>query len=343
MCARPCSPSPARRRTAWTGSARSRRPSDRVQPGSARRSCRTPALVGRRAAAPASLWCPGRVSWEAPPDIPGIPAQVSPAKALCATPVRHCQAAYEPPWGRARDSERCTGTSRRLIGVPVESRSCTDESPRRASLASRFRSFDAFNGLLVKAYILDGDGRDTGPWRHWAGQFAAYIPAGSAGMGVGQVRRLLRRRPVVRFPRGSKRSGVRASASVCCAAVLWGVGSRPLWVERGACSAPAAALRASPARCAAIEAATVLPAWMAGAGIGRRATAAAAAVRELLTRSAGVARSGRETVLDERCVSFLGGGPERVCGASGGWGGGIESVAMLPRFRRTESPMCISS
>ncbi|WP_412104139.1 lantibiotic dehydratase [Streptomyces europaeiscabiei] len=42
----------------------------------------------------ASLWCPGRVSWETPPD---IPAQVSPPKALCATPVRHCRGTHETP------------------------------------------------------------------------------------------------------------------------------------------------------------------------------------------------------------------------------------------------------
>jgi len=62
--------------------------------------------------------------------------------------------------GLARDTvrtcaelKRCTGISRRLVGVPVESRTCPDESPRHASLASRFRSFSsgrwAFSAFLA--------------------------------------------------------------------------------------------------------------------------------------------------------------------------------------------------
>lgn len=149
--------------------------------------------------------------------------------------------------------------------------------------------------------------------------------------------------------RGPKRPLIRAPASVRCAPAVWGVGSQPQWVKRGACPARAAALRArsagavSPARCAAIEAAMAPPAWMASAGIGRRATAAEAAICELLGRSADVAGAERETVLDERRVLSLGGGRERGCGASHAWAGGAGSVAMLPRFRRGESLMCIIS
>lgn len=60
---------------------------------------------------------------------------------------------------------------------------------------------NAISDLLAKAYVLD-DGRDAGPRRHWAGQFAAYIPVGSAGGGVRQLRGLRWRWPVVRLPGG---------------------------------------------------------------------------------------------------------------------------------------------
>src|SRR2546421_6261103 len=115
------------------------------------------------------------------------------------------------------------------------------------------RAADAFNDLLAEAYILDAcilddDGHDAGPRRCWAGQFAAYIPTGSASRGVRQMRGLRQRRPVVRLPgdRSVLWSGHRHL--VRCAAASWGVGSQPQWVERGACPAPAAALRGDAVR-----------------------------------------------------------------------------------------------
>lgn len=76
----------------------------------------------------ASHWRPVCVSWETPP---GTPAQVSPQRAPEATPGQHSRSAVETPEGHARDSEKLTVTSRRLIGVPVTSRECPDESPKR--------------------------------------------------------------------------------------------------------------------------------------------------------------------------------------------------------------------
>jgi hypothetical protein len=66
----------------------------------------------------------------------------APANTVCHQ-GRHCRGAHETPRGRAQSSKRYTGISRRRVVVPVESPACTDESPRRASLASRFRSFSS--------------------------------------------------------------------------------------------------------------------------------------------------------------------------------------------------------
>lgn len=89
-----------------------------------------PAVIqeGRIGVPTATHWRPVCVSWEAPP---GTPAQASPQRAPGATPEQQGRSTVETPGGHARDSERLTATIRRLIGVPVASRECPDESPKR--------------------------------------------------------------------------------------------------------------------------------------------------------------------------------------------------------------------
>lgn len=76
----------------------------------------------------ASHWRPVCVSWETPP---GTPAQASPQRAPGVTPEQHTRSAGETSGGHARDFEKLTATSRRLISVPVASRECPDELPQR--------------------------------------------------------------------------------------------------------------------------------------------------------------------------------------------------------------------
>lgn len=83
---------------------------------------------GRTGVPTASHWRPVCVSWETPP---GTPAQASPQRAPGATPEQHSRSAGETPGGHAQDSKKLTATSRRLIGAPVASRDCPDESPQR--------------------------------------------------------------------------------------------------------------------------------------------------------------------------------------------------------------------
>lgn len=89
-----------------------------------------PAVIqeGRSGVPTASCWRLVCVSWRTPP---GTPAQASHQRAPGATPKQCSRSVGETPQGHARDSEKLTATSQRLIGVPVASRACPDEAPQR--------------------------------------------------------------------------------------------------------------------------------------------------------------------------------------------------------------------
>lgn len=134
-----------------------------------------------------SCRCPDCASGETSP---GTPAQMCPPRALCATPERHCWSACETLGGRARDSERPNGISRRLMCVPVASSACPDESSRRRERDAVSLLVHGPKSLSVPPCRSPSEGTAAQP-RNTGGATSAQSPASrrcgwySAGATVG--------------------------------------------------------------------------------------------------------------------------------------------------------------